>query len=1245
MIKRLAELVSRYCFVVFWVFLALAAFCGFLATRVKINHDIYSYMPADSETTLGLNVMDEEFDYSSTSSWQMMFKDLKEGQAEEVRSKIASVDHITAVVHDDTEDYSRDKDGSHYDLFLVKVDVPADSQEAYDTYQAVYEQFHNKYDFTENGDVFLNNGAMVEPIIVFSAIAVAMVILLLMCESLTEPWLFLFAIMIAVLFNKGTNILLPDVSHITDSIAMVLQMALSMDYAIMLSSRYRQEKAKIVTEADRSDSAKENNRKAMRRALQYSFKAISSSSLTTVVGLIVLVFMSFTIGRDMGVVLSKGVILSLVSIFTTLPAMLLFCDKLIEKTKKKTLPLKMDWLAKHSYALRRIALPIFLIIFIGSLLLKGNTNVLFTSTQNNQIKDVFPVNNQTALVYANSEEEKVKDLCNKFSKRDDVVQILCYSNTIDEGEKYNEIVKKANTLKATKVMGETMGDDKKISTDDYIIKALYYYYFRGDDATMSLPEIVSFVQNEVIPDEEKFGDEVTPRIRKDIDRFSNFVINEKMNLGRSKAEMAALLEVDPSVLDELYTLYLAEHPSPIKLTLHEFAVFVTNEVLTKPDYAKLVTREQRWQLGKLLLFSDPNVTNVKKNATELASLFDLNANDVEQLMLYYNYVSINDPTIGLTPEELVNYALNNPTVREELGLSEEDAQKIKDGINEVRQNAESYEQELVKRINDAIDNSPLTEEEKEAAHAEIDALIQKVKNRVDQISKKQYTYGDFENLVNRVKNLPATISDKINEFNEKYGLAIDVNIDVQAPQIEEIIDKYLEKLKNLYRLYQAEQTAKMMTPAEFVDFLLVHKNDERLNGAITADKEKLLQLVQYVIRNQKTRYGYMDMAVAFNLDANKLKLVYALYDSRHVHTQLMLSPKTVVTFLVQSVLSNPEYASRLNSDQRAKIYAVYDLMNAAIAGTQYNYEALYRALLPLSNELDKNQLFLVYLYHGSLYDYDENWKMSLEKMVHFLYKEILQDSRFDDRLDDEMRQTIHDGWNMMKDAKEMLVGSKHSRVLIETHLPEEGADTFKFIQDIKDEMGEGVKSKYFVIGDSAMAYEMSQSFNGEMDFITILTMIAIFVVVAITFKSILIPFILVMTIQSAVYLNMAWLSLTGQSIYFIALIIVQAILMGATIDYAILFTSYYLEHRKYFNMDIKEALVASYNKSIHSILTSASILILVTAIVGNFASAIAAKICQSISGGTLVSLLMILLLLPSLLAILDRFIIRSPKTK
>ena len=139
--------------------------------------------------------------------------------------------------------------------------------------------------------------------------------------------------------------------------------------------------------------------------------------------------------------------------------------------------------------------------------------------------------------------------------------------------------------------------------------------------------------------------------------------------------------------------------------------------------------------------------------------------------------------------------------------------------------------------------------------------------------------------------------------------------------------------------------------------------------------------------------------------------------------------------------------------------------------------------------------------------------------------------------------------------------------------------------------------------------------------------------------------LLVLVIQCAVYIVMAYLSLTGSSIFFIALIIVQLILMGATIDYAILFTSYYVENRSYFKMNIRDALISTYNRSINAILTSASILIIVTAIVGNLATAIAAAVCRAISLGTFCATLIILILLPALLAILDRFVVKKPSEK
>ena len=129
-------------------------------------------------------------------------------------------------------------------------------------------------------------------------------------------------------------------------------------------------------------------------------------------------------------------------------------------------------------------------------------------------------------------------------------------------------------------------------------------------------------------------------------------------------------------------------------------------------------------------------------------------------------------------------------------------------------------------------------------------------------------------------------------------------------------------------------------------------------------------------------------------------------------------------------------------------------------------------------------------------------------------------------------------------------------MIINTIYPEESPETFNFIKNIKDNLSD---DEIYVIGNSPMALEMSETFQSELTLITILTMLFIFIVVAITFKSLIIPIVLVLLIQCAVYVTMGILSLMGGSVYFIALLIVQSILMGATIDYAILYTSLIIE--------------------------------------------------------------------------------------
>ena len=1226
--RKISDFIVNHCYVIFGVFLVFVAICAVLSTHVKINKDIYSYMPSDSETTLGLNIMNDEFNYNSTSAYEMMLTDVPDDEKMKIKSDIESIEGVASVDYDESDTYNRDR----YTRYKITVDAPADSETADRVYNTIHDEYKERFEIEEAGQVYNFNGEVLKLPVTLLAIGCAMVILLLMSKSWIEPWLFLFAILLAVIANKGTNIIFPNVSHITDAISAILQMALSMDYAIMLSTRYRQEKAK----PDHPDK-----KTAMRRAMRYSFGAISSSSVTTVVGLVVLVAMSFTIGRDMGLVLSKGVVLSLVSIFTSLPALLLIFDKVIEKTQKKTLNFKMDWFGKRSYDLRKIAMPLFLLVFIGSTILKGSTGITFTAEQNNRIKDVFSETNQMALVYDAKMDEEVTE--------EDTTRVLCYGNTINEPEKYNELVAKINSLST-----------EKVETEDYLIKAIYYHYYKNVDAhEISLDDLVTFLQKEVFPNK-NFADSVSDEMVSKVDRFSNFTNQDRVNRLRTKQDIANVLVVDSEKLDDVYVLYLSEQNIPTKLTLYQFAQFVTNDILTNSKYAGMVTPAQRADLAKLKIFSDKAVTDTPRSAAELSQIFGIDQKTLEQLLVYYSYTTNDTPTTSASIEELVNFALSNQNVINEMGLSADEAAQLKTQfaaaktrIGELKNTPAMFDQAVAE----------LPAETQEALAPQITALRAELVAKIDEAEKvltKEYTYADIANAATKVDDALVAASNWLNNLEANYPeIFADLSEEGKATILEaaqkisseinvvrqkiDLNDK-LAKLKNIYKLYQAETTANVarISPRELVNFLLGHQNDDKLKGALTSDKIKQLGLAQYIMNNQGTKYSSGSLAQAFNLDQGKIKLVYALYNYRYENNNLELSLKTLINFIDEKVLPNPNYANRLSENEQTQLHTIATLMRAAANGNTYNYEALYRAILPLAGNLDKNQLFLAYLYHGSLYDYDENWTLTVEKFINFVSDKILPDSRFAERIDDEMREKITDGRKTINEAKDLLVGPQHYRALIESNLPAEGEQTFALISDLKSALGPRNKQDYFMVGDSAMAYEMSQTFGDEMNFITILTMLAIFAVVVCTFKSFSVSMLLVLVIQCAVYIVMAYLSLTGSSIFFIALIIVQSILMGATIDYAILFTSYYVENRSYFKMNIRDALISTYNRSINAILTSASILIIVTAIVGNLATAIAAAVCQAISLGTFCATLIILILLPALLATLDRFVVKKP---
>ena len=805
----------------------------------------------------------------------------------------------------------------------------------------------------------------------------------------------------------------------------------------------------------------------------------------------------------------------------------------------------MDFLGKFSYHFRKFAFPVFVIIFVASMILKGNVGIEYTSSANDRIKEVFEETNQIAVIYNNDDEQKVSELCHDYEDGKDIKQVLCYGNTIGEKQKAVELKDKAAELGA------------EMDVDDYLIKTLYYHYYNPDeDNEMSLEEFVDFIQNEILTDD-NFSADVSLDTRAQIARLANFVSSAKINQPRSLSELADILEVPAGDLKKIFVLYgnnnadsaLGQGVTNTTMTLPEFANFVNKSVLTNPDYSAKVSQDARAKLAQLAPFINKTAINQKSNAKTISTAFGIDQSKVEKIYYYETY------------------------------------------LNYMAKNGEAIA--------------------KEKAAAEV-AAKQKVAELVPQLMAG---YGLSQ------EQATAKATELVSAEVEKQTAA-------KTAKIEQEIAK------------QASEFTQ--SPVDFVDFLLTHKDDETLRGQLDQSTIKSLNLAKQVMSyvNTDKRFSYIELARAFSLDGSQLRLLYSLYYFTNINTNPSLSIKQTVDFINAEILPSPEYSANLSNEKISKLGVITSIMNSALMGQKYTAKSIYATLSPLSSSLDSNLIDLLYMYHGSLYNYNDDWQISLEEFVNYLHDNILEDKRFANKIDDDTRDKVQTAKEKIADAKKLLVGKKYSRAIFNTTLDAEGAETFDFIETLKS-AATNKKATTYAIGNSPMALEMSKTFNGEMNFITILTMVSIFIVVAITFKSAIIPTILVLIIQSAVWITMSILSFTGSSVYFIALIIVQAILMGATIDYAILYTSYYLENRGK-NLPLKSAIIDSYNKSIHTIITSASVLVIVTFIVGKFdsGSAIAAKICMTVSEGTLCSAILILLILPALLAACDKFIVK-----
>ena len=395
----------------FFLLYAFALIFSIVATGwVKVEHDITTYLPEDTETRQGLTVMNDNFVTYGTA--RVMVSNVTYETAENICSDLESIDGVTSVDFDDTTDHYKSASA----LFSVTFDGTTTDDISVHALHTIRDMLagYDTYIDTEVGvDTSADLQSEMSVILVLAAIVIVLV-LTLTSRSYAEVPVLIMTFGAAALLNMGTNFLCGTISFISNSVTVILQLALAIDYAIILCHRFSDE------------HETKDTREACIAALSKAIPEISSSSLTTISGLGALAFMHFGIGRDMATVLIKAILFSLLSVFTLMPGLLMVFSKKIDATRHKNLIPKITFLGKFDVATRFIVPPIFAVVVVVTAVLANKCPYCYSYTDlvtakqsesqiaHQKIKNTFGVNNMVAVIVPtgdyDSERQLLKDL-------------------------------------------------------------------------------------------------------------------------------------------------------------------------------------------------------------------------------------------------------------------------------------------------------------------------------------------------------------------------------------------------------------------------------------------------------------------------------------------------------------------------------------------------------------------------------------------------------------------------------------------------------------------------------------------------------------------------------------------------------------------------------------------------------------------------------------------------------------------
>ena len=359
-------------------------------SRTKVNYDMLSYLPQDIDTMKGQNIMVDEFGSGAFS--EIIVEGMTDKQVSSLKAKVEKVDHVKTVLWYDSlfgssipmnmlpdDIYDKFNNGDATMLFVIY-----DDTSAADTTTMACREIRALCDvncFVAGiTPVLIDTQKLADqeaPVYVMLAVIFATIILMISMDSFLVPFLFLASIGMAIIYNLGTNFILGSISYVTKALAAVLQLGVTMDYSIFLWHSYEEQ----------LDNGLERE-EAMAQAISATFSSVVGSSVTTIAGFIALCFMSYTLGMDLGLCMSKGVLFGVICCVTVLPAMVLIFDPILQKTRHRALIPEFNGLGK--WVLKRF--PVFLIIFFMLVIpgIYGNNHVQVYYNLDRTLPDSLP---------------------------------------------------------------------------------------------------------------------------------------------------------------------------------------------------------------------------------------------------------------------------------------------------------------------------------------------------------------------------------------------------------------------------------------------------------------------------------------------------------------------------------------------------------------------------------------------------------------------------------------------------------------------------------------------------------------------------------------------------------------------------------------------------------------------------------------------------------------------------------------